>query len=320
MVQAEAILSPTGLIAGSIEYPWPLRNKDAVLALYRKLRVLRPKALYYLTGETKLSRVLRHYLFFRLCGIQEIHGVPWQRDLRYPRELPAQGVWESEASRLLRCIGASTEPAAPPPADRDLGLSAEEKQSAAAALQDAIGLHDYIVISVGGKMAVKDWGDGNWAQFLEAFSRQHPDLGLVVVGSADERARTDLLAKAWQGPSYNSCGMLTPRGSAAVIARASLFAGHDTGTLHLAAAANRPIVGIYSARSLPGQWYSDRPSDIFIYNRVDCFGCLLNEVSECPHERRCITSITPNHVLAAANRQLSSGNRSLTASVDRHQH
>ncbi len=304
MVPAQSVLSATGLIAGSVEYPCPLRRTDAIIALYRKLVALGAKTLYYLTAETNLIRLIRHYAFFRICGITEFHGVPWARDLRYPREIEKQGIWESEASRLLRCIRARTEPGPPPPADRSLDLSEQEKSTALSALQEAFGLGLFIAVSVGGKVPVKDWGDRNWSSLLAKLSREHPGLGLLFVGSADERGRNDVLAKAWEGPSFNSCGLFSPRETAALLDRACLFIGHDTGTLHLAAAANTRIIGIYSARDVPGKWYSDRSEDTFFYNRVECFGCECDKVAKCPNERRCITSITPDQVLAAAKQQL----------------
>lgn len=304
MVPAEAILSATGLIAGSIGYPMPLRGKEAVVGLYRMLTALGAKTLYYLTPETKVNRMIRHCAFFRICGITKIQGVPWSRDLRYPREIASKGVWESEASRLLRCIGAQTEPGPPPELDRDLNLSAGEKDSASYAIREGIGSGRYIAISVGGKIPVKEWGDRNWSELLTRLSGEYPGLGALFVGSADERERNSILAKAWMGPSLNSCGLFSPRETAALIDQASLFIGHDTGTLHLAGAVNTRIIGIYCGRDVPGKWFSDRSEDTFFYNRLDCFNCACITAAECPNDMRCIMSISPDQVLAAAKQQL----------------
>ena len=304
MVSAETILSGTGLISGSVAYAAPLRGKDAIVALYKKLVNLKPRTLYYLTPEGKPITLLRHYAFFRLCGVRDIYGVPWSRDLKYPRENEKLGIWESEASRLLRCIGARTEPGPPPSADRNLSLSAQERNAAVSALTTAMGDAPFIAVSVGGKLPLKDWGSRNWSEFLAKLSRENPGLGIVFVGSADERGRNDLLAQAWQGPSFNSCGLFSPRETAALLERACLFVGHDTGTLHLAAAVGTRVIGIYSALAVPGKWYSDRPEDTFFYNRVPCFGCKCIQIADCKHERQCIASIDPDEVLAAAKRHL----------------
>jgi heptosyltransferase-3 len=289
------------MILGSIEYPMPLRDLGKVVNLRRRIRDLKPSYLYYLLPEVRLANLLRHYAFFKLCGIPEIRGMPWSRDLRFPRPVQPNVLWESEACRLLRTIGAP--PGPPADADRDLVLSEAEQAKADNVLQ-SLGCSDFVAISVGGKVPLNNWGDANWTTVLQGLSRGRTALAAVFVGSADERARNDALAAQWQGRSLNTCGQLTPRESAAVIARAAAFVGHDTGTLHLAAAVNTPVVGIFSARNRPGKWFSDRDRDTFFYNRVACAGCELVAVAACPHDRICMTRHDPAAVVAAVQRAL----------------
>jgi ADP-heptose:LPS heptosyltransferase len=301
MVPAEAILRPIEMILGSIEYPMPLRNVGTMIDLRRRIRDLKPSVLYYLLPEVRLTNLLRHYSFFRLCGISDIRGMPWSRDLRFPRTVEPNRLWESEASRLLRTIGAPVGP--PADADRDLIMSAAEQVTADRVLRP-FGGAAFVAVSVGGKVPLNNWGDANWITVLQALSRSRTSLGAVFVGSADERPRNDALAAQWHGPSLNTCGELTPRESAAVIARAAAFVGHDTGTLHLAAAVNTPVIGIFSARNRPGKWFSDRDRDIFFYNHVSCAGCELVSIAACQNDRICMTGHDPAAVVGAVQRAL----------------
>lgn len=305
MVPAEAVLAPAGLITGTIEYPMPLRGVDKMIALRRRIMALESTVLYYLLPEVRLANLVRHYAFFKLCGIPRIRGMPWSRGARYPREVVPGLLWESEASRLLRTIGAAAGP--PSDADRDLVLSEEERAKADAVLQALDRARGFLAISVGGKIPINNWGDDNWIALLKALSRSRPSLGAVFVGSADERSRNDLLAAHWEGPSLNTCGQLAPRETAAVIARANAFVGHDTGTLHLAAAVDTPVVGIFSARNEPGKWFSDRTRDVFFYNRVPCAGCQLVQVEQCRHDLICMTSHDPAAIVAAIQRMVPEG-------------
>ncbi len=304
MVQAEAMLKPCGLIDGCVEYPMPLRGLENIKELYRTLRALKPDVLYYLIPEKSFANLVRHYVFFRACGISDIRGVPWARDLRYPREVNSGTLWESEASRLLRTIGAQQTPAAPDTADRSLNLAGEERDTADRLLFSIPWMSRFIAISVGGKVPINDWGDANWTNTLAAISAAEPGLGAVFIGSADERDRNQLLAASWAGPNLNSCGCLTPRETAALIARAELFLGHDTGTLHLAAAVNTRVIGIFSARNVPGKWYSDRPHDRFFYNKPPCFGCELEEVAECSYNVICMKKHNLQAVVDAVRESL----------------
>ena len=310
MVPAEAILLPTGVITSSIEYPMPLRQLGKVVELRRRIAALRPSVLYYLLPETRLDRLVRHYAFFRLCGIGTIRGLPWSRDLRFSREL-APGLWESEAARLLRTLGAP--PGRPADSDRDLALTEAERARAAAVLAP-LGGTAFVAISVGGKVPLNNWGDDNWGAVLRRLSSRRPALGVVFVGSADERPRNDGLAAQWDGQrdghkhgkegvqSLNTCGLLTPRETAAVLERAAVFAGHDTGTLHLAAAVDTPVVGVFSARNPAGVWFSDRPRDTFFYDRVPCAGCRLKEIDTCLNDWVCMAAHDPEKVVAAIER------------------
>jgi heptosyltransferase III len=307
VVAAEAILAPTGVIAGSVVYPMPLRSLGAILRLRREIVSLQPRFLYYLLPEKSLPRLLRHYLFFKLCGIPCIRGMPWSRTKRFPQPALGKELWESEASRLLRSIDADLGP--PADQDRDLKLSAVEHETAATVL-GTIGSSRFVAISVGGKIPLKNWGDDNWGHFLRALSRTQTGLAAVFIGSADERARNEALAANWQGPTLNTCGRLAPRETAALIAGAEVFVGHDTGTLHLAGAVETPIVGIYSARDLPGRWFSDRPRDRFFYHRMPCMGCGLVRAQDCQYDVACMKAHDPSEIVKAVTALLHQGSGS----------
>lgn len=304
MVQAEALLAPCGLVQGAVEYPMPLRGFGNMVRLWRSLRALKVDVLYYLVPEKSFSNLVRHYIFLKLCGIRKIRTVPWSRDLRYPRELVCGELWESEASRLLRTLDPRRIPAAPDPAKRQLDLTEAEKDAATRLLAEMPGTENFIAVSVGGKVLLNNWGDKNWSAVLRDLSATDLSMGLVLVGSADERERNNRLAEQWSGPKINSCGRLTPRETAAVLERAQMFLGHDTGTLHLAAAVDTRILGVYSARNNPGKWFSDRSGDKFFYHKPPCFGCELEKPESCPHGLVCMTAHQSDEVVRTAQNLL----------------
>jgi heptosyltransferase-1 len=90
----------------------------------------------------------------------------------------------------------------------------------------------------------KLWPEAHWIALLEHFTRS----GLTVVlpwGSAEEAARSGRLAAA------SSEALVPPRHSvpelAAVLARAALVVGVDTGLTHLAAALGTPTIALFVA-------------------------------------------------------------------------
>ena len=305
-VSAAAMLAPTGLIDGTVEYPMHIRRPIDILKLYYEIKKIAPTILYYLLPEKKITHLFRHYAFFRICGINKISGIPWSRNLRVPKEISTGTLWESEASRLLRTIKVNTGPAPPVDADRALNITCEERSKAGSILKQLNPCDQFIAISMGGKVAINNWGNKKWTEFLSKLCLEYPGLGAVFIGSADERDRNESISKIWNGPKLNSCGLLSPRETAALIENARLFIGHDTGTLHLAAAVGTSVIGIYSARELPGKWFTDRDKDIFFYKRIECLGCEYLEIDECRNERLCITAIDPDDIVAAVKSKLSS--------------
>lgn len=297
----EAVLENTGLADRFIPYPVGLRDPKRLGDLRRQIAAEKFDLAISLTAARGLAASLRDYLFFRACGIPKISGIPWRlRDLA-PAPVGG-GLYESEASRLLRRVG--WKHAAEPVDGRDLALTVDERAQAARLLEESGLRAPFIAASVGTKSPLNDWGIANWRDLLARLGKEFPDHGLVLLGSPDESERSADLAKAWPGPSANLCGVPSPRVSAALLAQARLFVGHDSGPMHLAAAAGAPVIGIFSARCRPGQWFPGGPRTTVLYPHA-FFD--LNRMEDPDHQRAAIGSITVDAVAQAAKSCLSAG-------------
>ena len=111
--------------------------------------------------------------------------------------------------------------------------------------------------------------------------------------------RGDELCHEWVGPTLNLAGKLTPRESAAVLERARLFIGHDSGPMHLAAALGTPCVAIFSARNKPGVWFPRGDGHKIIYHQTECYGCGLTVCEK--YGAKCIGSVTVEEVEAGVD-------------------
>jgi len=159
-----------------------------------------------------------------------------------------------------------------------------------------------LTVNTGTKVEVKDWGEKNWESLLSRVTFRYPELGLVLVGVSDERAKNDLVAVNWNGPKINLCGLTSPRISSAVLKRSVLFVGQDGGPMHLAAATGVPCVAIFSARKKPGEWFPAGTRHHVIYHQTECFGCGLNQCIK--HKKKCITTISVEEVFDAVCEKL----------------
>jgi ADP-heptose:LPS heptosyltransferase len=100
----------------------------------------------------------------------------------------------------------------------------------------------------------------------------------------------------------NLCGKLTPRQSAAALARVEIFLGHDSGPMHLAAAVGTPCVAVFAARNLPRQWFPVGSQHRVVYHRVECAGCGLETCIE--QGKKCLVSIGVEEVFRVVSSKL----------------
>jgi ADP-heptose:LPS heptosyltransferase len=96
----------------------------------------------------------------------------------------------------------------------------------------------------------------------------------------------------------------------ALLDRASLYIGGDSGPLHIAATSAAPIVGLYGptlpVRSEP--WRDPRlVTESVEVSGLECRPC--NQRVCAPGDFRCLTRISPEAVIEAAERALARSNR-----------
>jgi ADP-heptose:LPS heptosyltransferase len=250
----ESVLEGTGLIDSTMYFPLGAGKLRHALALVRELGQLNPKGLIYLAPRPSGWPVYRDLLFFAAAGIRRIIGAPWDPGDRQCRVDPRTGELEYEAQRLARVLGSEI-PVDLSPASWDLRLSAAEHAMADRHLAALPPVQTILALAPGARQSAKDWGEGHWSTLVGLLNLRLSRVALVLVGAADERGRAERLAGLWPGPKINLCGELTPRETAAVLARCHLLVCHDSGPMHLAASQGTPCVALFGSVNRPHQWY-----------------------------------------------------------------
>jgi heptosyltransferase III len=295
---ASSVLGESGLIHEYISYSVGTRNIIELAKLCWKIRRLRVRTMVYLTPPRGEAAVWRDEIFFRLCGVKEIIGIP-RGELATHGYDPVADRCEAEASRLARCLARIGDARLGDPASWDLLLTEHERARATSALRPLNGTA-FLALGIASKQSVTDWGTANWKELMPRLRLKFPEHALVFIGAKEDRSAIEGVASQWAGRSLNLSGDLSPRESAAVIQRGDLFLGVDSGPMHLAASVGTPCVSISAANRLPGMWFPFGDAHEVIYHKTECFGCNL-EV--CIIERkRCILSISVDEVVAAALR------------------
>ena len=301
-VSASSLLEGTGLVDDYLEYPASLRGFREINALRRRVAEHRFDRLIYMTESRGVLKSLRDAFFFLSCGIVRQIGVPLQRREIRSLPIPGTGRYLPESERLIGCLGRLGRPDLEEDRWWDLHLTDQEDRQAKELLGALVGAAPILAICVGARFDSKDWTEPNWLALVQRLDRDYPGIGLIAVGAPDDRARSDRVLSAWNGPKRNLCGASAPRVSAAVLRHAALFLGHDSGPMHLASCVGTPCVAVFSAQNRPGIWYPRGRDHAVIYHKTECFGCLLSSCSV--QQKKCILSITVDEVYEVVERQL----------------
>jgi len=287
----EAVLENTGLYDSLLRYRIGMREPGEFLKLRDSIRSGRFDLGISLAAFRGLPGSLRDVLFFKATGIPRMMGIPFRREDREPRFLPT-GLYESETSRLVRRVRSLGEIDLDEPRWWDLGLRPEEEECARELLAAAGINGPFLAASVGTKVPMKDWGQPNW----ETLFGKIRELPAVFLGAEDEGERSLALAAGSRASTADFCGKTSPRISAAILRRAALFLGHDSGPMHLAACSGVPCVAIFSARNPPGQWFPHGKENTILYPKLPYKRELMDDFD---YQKRAMATITPEEAFAA---------------------
>ena len=150
-----------------------------------------------------------------------------------------------------------------------------------------------IVIHIGAGTAAKRWPDTHWRELIGQLILEFGPQ-IVLVGSRNERAlAADVLdGKSWPGVS-DCTGQFTVCETAALIERADVFIGADSGPAHLAAAVGTPAVVLFSGTNRVRQWRPWGRASV-VKHPVSCSPCHLLRCPMASHP--CMAGISPEAV------------------------
>ncbi|MGM0553431.1 MAG: lipopolysaccharide heptosyltransferase II [Pseudomonadota bacterium] len=143
----------------------------------------------------------------------------------------------------------------------------------------------------------KHWFDDDWARLARLV---HERLGLpvVILGGPADRDRADTIVRRAGDAArvINLAGDTSLREAAAVLERASLAVGVDTGLTHMAIAMDAPTIALFGS-TCP---YTDtgKTNTRVIYKALPCSPCRRRPT--CDGRYDCMREITPDEVIAAA--------------------
>lgn len=150
----------------------------------------------------------------------------------------------------------------------------------------------------------KQWDKDNFAQIVEYLTNEKGFQVFFTGVQSDAQVYEDILSFVKKDLKYtpvNLCGKLSIQESTALIARMEFVVGSDSGTLHIAASLNIPVIGIYGPMN-PNKWRAWGEIHKPVLLSLPCIPCDLS--GECPRNTACIKDITPEMVIGKINELL----------------
>jgi len=147
----------------------------------------------------------------------------------------------------------------------------------------------------------KLWGAEKFAVVADRLAERHGFKVLAHVGPGEEAIGREVAARSEKGVLLAPPNTIDLKVLKAVVKRSALVIANDTGPRHYAVAFRIPNVVILGPTSR-------RYIDVYLEHtellqaEVDCGPCQLKV---CPRDHKCMELITPEHVIAAAERLLS---------------
>jgi ADP-heptose:LPS heptosyltransferase len=153
-----------------------------------------------------------------------------------------------------------------------------------------------LVVHLGAGTQAKRWPMAHWNTLIGRFLDDGWRIG--IVGGAEDAQRAASLASH---PNLRDwTGQLAVTETAALLERAELFIGADSGPAHLAACARTTSVVLFSGTNLVSQWRPWSRRSVVLRHRVDCHPCHRKLCPLAGHP--CLSGITPDRVHRLASR------------------
>jgi heptosyltransferase-2 len=153
-----------------------------------------------------------------------------------------------------------------------------------------------LAVHIGAGTRAKRWPRRHWGHLIAKFLED--GWRVIVVGGPEDPPATELLSPHDRFRDWT--GRMTVTQTTALLERADLFIGADSGPAHLAASAGTLSVILFSGTNRPRQWRPWSRHSLILRHRVPCQPC---HQKACPlADHPCMSGLAPDRVYRAARR------------------
>jgi len=152
---------------------------------------------------------------------------------------------------------------------------------------------------------IRRWPLDHWSALIRRLAAARPELGFVLLGSADERRfGAEIAAGTGEIPVLNLMGRLPLAGTTTLIAGSALLVACDNGLMHLGLGTGTPLVAVFgstdpAARLCGTAWRLACDPSLCPHGLAPCYPDLHRDPS-CPTAIECLAGLAPERVAGLA--------------------
>ena len=219
-----------------------------ILKLIKRVKKQNFNKLYYLQEHSSLLNFLKHYIFFKFCGINQIEGFT---SFFYRKNY----FKNSETIQICKRVN-------------KLILKKDIKKLSVINTKKNKKLINkkYITFGPGGfaagrlpndinKLSPKKWKTENWHKLTMIFLMKFKNYNIVITGTKNDNNLALYLKKKYKKKIINMCGKTNMTDFINILKYSSLHVCRDNGSMHLATVFKKKCVCIFNNHDYYNKWF-----------------------------------------------------------------
>lgn len=158
-----------------------------------------------------------------------------------------------------------------------------------------------VAVCPGARSTTKMWSAEGFAKVIDELSKLQ-DVKVILIGDIFDRERNYQVSLLCQAKPVDLSGKTSLMQLAALISLCNLLITNDSAPMHIATAIGVPVISLFGPTD-PQKYGPQGKSDVIIRKQLDCSPC---EKAQCKYKHECMELITPQEVIEAAKKILSS--------------
>lgn len=151
----------------------------------------------------------------------------------------------------------------------------------------------------------KRWLPERFAEVADRLAEQW-NAKVILFGSKQDQESADAVERAMKKPCLNLCGKTDLKTLSTLVSKCDLFITNDSGPMHIATAAQVPVVAIFGPTTRELGFFPYGPKSVVVETDLECRPCTLHGGRECPLGHfKCMKDVTAEMVIQPANAFLS---------------